>query len=118
MSALPRQRHSRSPTSMLTTNGYIQRDILYIYKEKLQLLKTEPGLTRLIIQILKTQDLHYTGTEKNEKWMRQLLIEQEQIGLYNFTRGFMMQTWGNIQEEYHRQENAQIISRAQSGPRQ
>ena len=54
---------------------------------KLQALKTEPGITRLILQILGKQDIQYTGTEKNEKWIQQLITEQEQIGLNNFHRG-------------------------------
>ena len=77
-------------------------------KQKLQTWKTEPGLARLLLQYIQNAPKQYTGTEKNEHWILQLQREQDQIGAHNLKIGFLTQTWGDIQESFHRREKHPI----------
>ena len=67
--------------------------------------RTEPGLARLWVAILRGQLHTYKGTERNQKWIQELCREQAQIGLTQMWTGFLTQKWGDVQEAYHRREN-------------
>ena len=76
---------------------------------KLRAWNTEPGLARLIIQSLQGEEREYTGTE-SAAWITQLRDEQNRIGQSNIWRGFLSQTWGDIQERHYRRSKSKQSS--------
>ena len=70
-------------------------------ERKLREWNTEPGLARLLLQTLQDGVREYTGSESGA-WITQLLEEQTRIGLSNIWKGFLSQTWGDIQERFYR----------------
>ena len=77
------------------------------YKKLIQQLgqwKTEPGLARLVIQFLRNDSPTYTGTETNQEWTKQLIQEQQAYGPETMWLGFLTQTWGDVQDQFHRRE--------------
>ena len=82
-----------------------QPQLTQYYKTLEQHLKkwrTEPGLARPWINTLKGNSVEYTGTETNQEWIRALRREQAALGHTQLWTGFLTQTWGDIQEAYHR----------------
>lgn len=90
----------RCPAQKTTQANFITN-----LQQKLTQWRTEPGLKSLIIQYLTTNTGTYHGTKKNKPWTQQLLTEQFQIGPSKIWLGFMSQTWGDIQEAFHRREH-------------
>ena len=73
-------------------------------EQQLKKWRREPGLARLWIATLKGQSVEYTGTETNQASICKLCSEQAALGYAHRWTGFLTQTWGDIQEAYHRQE--------------
>ena len=74
-------------------------------KTTLKTWNTEPGISRLILNTLRETPTAYTGTE-TLTWIRQLQREQQAIGERNIWKGFLSQTWGDIQERYYRRQKS------------
>ena len=63
---------------------------------------TEPGLRRLLIDMLQGGVREYQGTERNTQWINKLISQQEGIGETKMWVGWITTTWGDIQESYLR----------------
>lgn len=68
---------------------------------------TESGLTRLLIQHLQGNHTPYRGSKTDIHWVEQLLQEQKKIGKTQLWRGFLSQTWGDLQEKFYRRQKCQ-----------
>ena len=78
----------------------------YLQTERqLKKWKTEPGLARLWLEILRGNEGDYRGTEQNTQWINSLKAEQKTLGNNQMWTGFISQKWGDIQEAFHRREN-------------
>ena len=66
--------------------------------------KTEPGISRLVIQFLCHKRPTYHGTETNQAWIKQLIQEQQAYGSDKMRLGFLTQKRVNVQEQFHCRE--------------
>ena len=92
--------NSQPLTSCLSQLEY-QRKFYLDFARKLSDWNTESGLARLFLQMLQGETQEYHGTESGE-WIQQLMEEQHRIGRINIWKGFITQTWGDIQERFYR----------------
>lgn len=72
-------------------------------QQKLQELETEPTLQNIFLSLLQGHTPSRSTTETYYNWNTQLIQEQTGIGIDHLWKGFITQTWGDIQEQHYRQ---------------
>ena len=91
---------------LLCTHNQAYKEEFYIHLHRtLGQKQTEPGLLRLLIDMLRGGVAEYTGTEKNKQWIINLLQQQGSIGESKLWTGFLTNIWGDIQESYLRRNH-------------
>ena len=78
------------------------------FENMLKRNKTDLGLSKLMIQMLKGEEIEYDEKYKNKIWIQQLITEQKKIGTELMWTGHITQTWGDIQEHEYRQTEQKI----------
>ena len=72
-------------------------------KEKLQELHTEPSLQTIFLTMIQGRQTIRSHSEEYYEWTSQLLEEQSKIGNDKLWKGYITQTWGDIQEHHYQQ---------------
>ena len=114
-SACPHCKAPENNDHLVKCTSQKAHQLLFLQKlaQKLKTWNTELGIARLIVNALKGSSIAYTGTE-NANWITQLQQEQKTIGDNHIWKGFMSQTWGDIQDRhYWRQKSPKSCTGAQ-----
>lgn len=72
-------------------------------QQKLRDMGTEPALQELLISMLQGNPTERSDKEEYYNWNTKLIQEQTKIGTEKIWKGFITQTWGDIQEHHYRQ---------------